>query len=195
MYGDHSGEFVSGYWGLKLCANGCNNSQHCWPNNIGSCCICFHMAKSLTGFKLCTTTPDNTQQPATTCNRVFKQTQLVISNNGGSSWPKVLGPFFFWAWVLKGKDMMDTLLCPKEAQLNTVPALWYGHLDAMQMLSSVNLVSILLKNDFIEVPNRLWIDYYNFFKNRCSVNLIQIRMASSVWITWESSTALRSILK
>ena len=117
MYGDHSGEFVSGYWGLKLCANGCNNSQHCWPNNIGSCCICFHMAKSLTGFILCTTTPDNTQQPATTCNRVCKQTQLVISNNGGSSWPKVLGPFFFWAWVLKGKDMMDTLLCPKEAQL------------------------------------------------------------------------------
>ena len=51
--------------------------------------------------------------------------------------------------------MMDTLLCSKEAQLNTVPALCYIHLDAMQVLSSVNLVSILLKKGFIEVPNRL----------------------------------------
>ena len=24
---------------LKLRANGRNNSQHCWPNNVGSCCV------------------------------------------------------------------------------------------------------------------------------------------------------------
>ena len=41
-------------------------------------------------------------------------------------------------WHLSDNPVMETLLCSKEAQLNTVPALWYGHLDAMQVLSSVN---------------------------------------------------------
>ena len=34
-------------------------------NIVGSCCVRFHVAKSLTDFKLCATTPKNTQQPAT----------------------------------------------------------------------------------------------------------------------------------
>ena len=49
----------------KLRANGCNNSQHCWPNNVGRCCVRLHVAKSSTGFKLWTTTPNNAQQYAT----------------------------------------------------------------------------------------------------------------------------------
>ena len=56
---------------LKPCANGCNNSQHCWANNVGSCCVPLHAAKSLTGFKLCARTPNNMQQGVqtdATCN-------------------------------------------------------------------------------------------------------------------------------
>ena len=42
----------------------CKLMQHCWPttlNIFGSCCICLHIAESLTSFKLCATTPDNMQ--------------------------------------------------------------------------------------------------------------------------------------
>ena len=31
-------------------------------NNVGSCCVRLPVAKSLTGFKLCVTTPNNTQE-------------------------------------------------------------------------------------------------------------------------------------
>ena len=50
---------------VKLCANRCNNSQHCWPSNVGICCVSLHKARSLTSCKLCTTTPNNVQQHAT----------------------------------------------------------------------------------------------------------------------------------
>ena len=56
-----------GGWGvkkvkqMKLCANGSYNFQ-----NIGSCCVALHVAKRLTGVKLCATTPKNTQQHAIT---------------------------------------------------------------------------------------------------------------------------------
>ena len=59
---------------LKLRTNGRNNSRHCWPY------------KRLTAFKRCTTT----------CNRVCKRTQYVISMNVlnvGSFWPTRLRPF------------------------------------------------------------------------------------------------------
>ena len=52
-----------------------------------------NVAKRLTGFKLCRTTPNNTQQHSTTCNRVCKGTQHVTSNNVGSCWPTMLRPF------------------------------------------------------------------------------------------------------
>ena len=50
---------------VKLCANGRNNSQNCWRNNVGSCYVRLHENKRLTGFKLCATSPNNTQQHAT----------------------------------------------------------------------------------------------------------------------------------
>ena len=54
------------------------------PNNVGSCCVRLHGAKSLTGFKFCAITiPNNTQQQ--TCNRVCKRTPLVTSNNDVAS--------------------------------------------------------------------------------------------------------------
>ena len=68
---------------LQLRENGRNNSQHCWPNIAGSCCVRLHVAKSLNGFKLCTTT----------CNSECKQTRHVTSNNVGSCWPTMLCPF------------------------------------------------------------------------------------------------------
>ena len=36
---------------------------------------------------------NNTQQHPTTCNRVWKRTQHVTSNNVGSCWPTMLRPF------------------------------------------------------------------------------------------------------
>ena len=36
---------------------------------------------------------NNSQQQSTTCNRVCKWTQHVISNNVGSCWPTMLRPF------------------------------------------------------------------------------------------------------
>ena len=61
--------------------------QHCCATfrrsqnkrNVGSCWL-----KSLTGFKLCTTTPNNTQQLATTCKRMRKRTQYTISKKVAS---------------------------------------------------------------------------------------------------------------
>ena len=44
---------------LKLSANGRNNSQHCWPNIVRSCCVRLHVAKRLIRFKLCATTLNN----------------------------------------------------------------------------------------------------------------------------------------
>ena len=52
---------------INIRANGCNNSQHCWPNNIGSCYVRLHVVKRLTGFKLCATTPNRIQQHVTGC--------------------------------------------------------------------------------------------------------------------------------
>ena len=46
------------------------------PDNGGSCYVRSHVGKGLTGFKLCTTTPDN-RQHATTYNRVCKQDAFV----------------------------------------------------------------------------------------------------------------------
>ena len=49
-------------------------------NNVGSCGVRLHIAKRLTCFKLCTTTP---KQHTTTCNRVGKWTKHVTSKNFG----------------------------------------------------------------------------------------------------------------
>ena len=58
---------------FQLRANGRSNSQQYW--------VRLHGAKSLTGFKLCATTPNNTQQHATL---VCKRSQHVTSNNVAS---------------------------------------------------------------------------------------------------------------
>ena len=46
----------------------CKQTQQL-TNNVGSCCVHFfwHVAKCLTGFKLCATTLKSTQQHATGC--------------------------------------------------------------------------------------------------------------------------------
>ena len=67
----------SGFKTLKLRANERNNSQHCWPNNVGSCCVRWHKGKSLNGFTLLR---NKSQQHATKCNRVCKRTQPTTCN-------------------------------------------------------------------------------------------------------------------
>ena len=52
----------------------------------------------LTSFKLCTTSPNNTQQH-TICNRMCKRTQHVTSHNAGSCWPKLR--LFVWGFTWK----------------------------------------------------------------------------------------------
>ena len=50
---------------------------------LGVCCIRFHVAKSLTDFKLCATTPNNMQEGVqlmhTTCN--IQQCWELLANN------------------------------------------------------------------------------------------------------------------
>ena len=35
----HLNEKVYVIFRIKLRANGCNNTQHCWLNSVGSCCV------------------------------------------------------------------------------------------------------------------------------------------------------------
>ena len=72
------------------------------------CCVRLHGAKSLTGFKRCATTPNNTQQHPTTCNWVRKRTQHVTSNNVGSCWSTMLRPF---ARSLRATDITPRAMC------------------------------------------------------------------------------------
>ena len=67
---------------------------------IGSCYICLHVAKSLTGFKLCTTTPNTGQHGS----RVCKQTQHTTSNNVASV---CTGLKVAWAGIM----LLDGLVC------------------------------------------------------------------------------------
>ena len=53
----------------------------------------FAVAKLLTGFKLCTPTPNNTQQHTTTRNSVRKRKQHVTPSNIQSCWPTILRLF------------------------------------------------------------------------------------------------------
>ena len=54
-------------FGVKLGANGRNNSQHCWPNNVSA------------------TTPNNTQQTDATCN--IQRCWELLANYVASVWP------------------------------------------------------------------------------------------------------------
>ena len=64
---------------IKLCANGRNNSQHVGPTML------WVVASICTWLKVWPVQPlrNNSQQHATTCNRVCKRTQYVTSNNVG----------------------------------------------------------------------------------------------------------------
>ena len=86
---------------MKLSTNGSNNSQHCWANNVASCGVLFHVAKSLTaGFKLCATTHNNMQQGVqtdATCNIqqccVHLHTEL---KNEEGNWRRNASRNWFW---------------------------------------------------------------------------------------------------
>ena len=59
----------------KLRANGCNDCHHCWPNNVGRCCVRLHVAKRSTGFKFWTITP------LTTRNNMQQGVQMEATRN------------------------------------------------------------------------------------------------------------------
>ena len=101
---------------LETMCNVCDWPQQCWKSNsvvlcnhvwnernVGSCWL-----KSLTVFKLCTTTPNNTQlQHTTSCKRVHKRTQHVrhVTFNNVVSIAIVYGKFAvflrtFFPWLI-----------------------------------------------------------------------------------------------
>ena len=64
-----------------------NNSQHCWANNVGSCCVAMLGAAVLsgkdTGFKLCAITPNNMQTGVQTnaTGNIQHFLELFMGNN------------------------------------------------------------------------------------------------------------------
>ena len=78
---------ITSFKSIKKRASGCNNC-----NNVGSCCVCLRVAKSLTGFKLCVTTPNNTR-PGIMQQGVQTEAQHITSNHVGSCWPTMLRSF------------------------------------------------------------------------------------------------------
>ena len=46
----HCWEFLHPF--THQCQNGCNNSQYCWPNSVGSCCIHLQVTLGSEEFKL-----------------------------------------------------------------------------------------------------------------------------------------------
>ena len=73
---------------LKRRANGSNNSQHCRE-----------LLRSF--WQWCANGCDNSQQHATTCNKVCKRTQHVTFNNVWSCWPTMFRPFA-WDFTQQG---------------------------------------------------------------------------------------------
>ena len=70
---------------IKLRANGRNDSQHCWPDNVGIRCIRLQVVERLPGFKLCATTLNNMQQGAQTdATYNIQQFWELLANNVGS---------------------------------------------------------------------------------------------------------------
>ena len=115
----------------KRCEDGSNidptlfQHRRSWnKRNIGtgSCWL-----KCLTGFKLCGTTPNNTQQHTTTFNIVCIRTQHVTSNNAGSCWPAMFRPFARGFNVLVAEDVSLScfvFMSQERAQTRERRALW-----------------------------------------------------------------------
>ena len=66
----------------------CKRTQHCWPttpNIVRSCYVRLHVAKSLTSFKLCATTPNIMQQGVQTdAMYTIQQCWELLANNVAS---------------------------------------------------------------------------------------------------------------
>ena len=153
---------------IKLCANG-HNSQHCWPNDVESCCVHLHIAESLSSFKLCATTPNNI---TTKCNRMCQRTQHVTFNNVGSCWLTMLHPFargFKMKRTYRGVFMegFDPILCGNfvvifiKGDVDKPIFFWFtsGKLSDLQLEGVLYAVSIIVNIT------------YHFINNKNSVNI------------------------
>ena len=49
--------------GIKVRVN--RRNQHFWTDKVGSCCVRLHVAKTFTGFKLCSNMQQGVQTDAT----------------------------------------------------------------------------------------------------------------------------------
>ena len=79
---------------VKLRPKERNNSQHCWPNSVGSWYVHLHGPKRLNGFKLCATTPNNMQQGVqtdATCN--IQQRWELLAKKGAPVYTGICCPF------------------------------------------------------------------------------------------------------
>ena len=81
---------------FKAHANGSNKCQQL-PTMLGvvgqQCCVRLHGPKSLTGFKLYTTSANIFVIPCKRTQQVTTLSQHVGPNNVGCCWPTMLGPF------------------------------------------------------------------------------------------------------
>ena len=93
---------------IRLRASGCNNC-----NNVGSCFVCLQVAKSLTGFKICATTPNKTRRGIMQ-QGVQTEVQHVTSNHVGSCWPTMSRSFvrdlISWLAAMYNKKLISSVI-------------------------------------------------------------------------------------
>ena len=152
------------------------------PNNVGRAVqmdpTLLHYASAITEQKKCwkllaekfdrfQTLRNNTQQHPTTCNRVWKRTQHVTSNNFGSCWPTMLRPF---AWgfklhnVLALKSLLfQNLVLPREMpRCGKITKSSYAACSLVDFFPSVLILGTV--SGFVEGYNFL---FFLFFLYRC----------------------------
>ena len=101
------------------------------PNIVGSCCVRLHGDKSLTGFKLCATTPNNMQQHATGCangRNMWRSTMLGVV--GQQCCVRLHGQVNWMSWIT---SVAGTIL----KTLNQCP--WYVSIG---LLTQFNKISV-----------------------------------------------------
>ena len=105
------------------CQHGRNNSQHCWANNVGSCCLCLHVAQEY--WKKLDLDENGTKISWNLFQRVHKETnlralccenrQLYVRDPKNPHFQiKTTGKNFLWKWdLLSWKLFQWVWLCYK----------------------------------------------------------------------------------
>ena len=120
---------------------------------VVQCCIRLQVAKSLSGFKLCAATPDNTLQHAIGCANGRKVWHSTI--NVGCRWPTMLRPFVRASCMSWITSVAGTIL----KTLNQCP--WYV---SIRLLSQFNKCLLLFKSTTFKMTkfDKNWSSSFRF---------------------------------